>query len=91
MPGGVSGSREKAHPSSITWSFPTISASPASTTGSRLSFTTSAWISSSVSFQCSHSVRWKRYFAFGKVGTKRPFSSRVFQPTWSTCMWVQKT
>src|SRR5262249_23247039 len=32
-----------------------------------------------------------RYRALGKVGTQRPFSSRVFQPTWSTCRCVHKT
>ena len=31
------------------------------------------------------------YFALGKVGTQRPFSSRVFQPTWSTCRCVHIT
>ena len=29
--------------------------------------------------------------SFGKVGTQRPFSSRVFQPTWSTCKCVHIT
>jgi hypothetical protein len=26
-----------------------------------------------------------------EVGTQRPSTSRVFQPTWSTCRWVQST
>ena len=32
-----------------------------------------------------------KYFALGNVGTQRPSTSRVFQPTWSTCRWVQST
>jgi hypothetical protein len=31
------------------------------------------------------------YLAFLKVGTHLPFSSLVFQPTWSTCRWVHIT
>ena len=43
------------------------------------------------SSQAAYSRLWKMYFAFGKVGTQRPFTSRVFQPQWSMCRWVQKT
>ena len=31
------------------------------------------------------------YLALGKVGTHRPSTSRVFQPTWSQCRCVHMT
>ena len=39
----------------------------------------------------SHSVPRTRYLALGNVGTHLPFTSIVFQPTWSTCRCVQIT
>ncbi len=71
----------------------TITACPASTTGTTLSAMQPDF-SRPASFSCfqnSHSSPGKTYLAFGNVGTQRPFTMRVFQPTWSTCRCVHST
>src|SRR5882757_1903564 len=71
----------------------TRSARPASAIGFTESLNTASLSASSWlwSRQYSYSVLPNTYLAFGKVGTHLPSTSRVFQPTWSTCRWVQRT
>src|SRR4030095_10119348 len=71
----------------------TSRALPASITGATLSVKQpdASRPSSCSCFQNSNSEPTITYFAFGKVGTHLSFTSRVFQPTWSTCRWVQST
>ena len=68
-------------------------ARPASTMGVTLSAMQPSF-SAPVSlwcFQNCHSSPTKTYRAFGNVGTQRPSTSEVFQPTWSMCRWVHTT
>src|SRR5258708_3789056 len=71
----------------------TICARLAATIGSTESVIQGTPEGSSFSFwvQNASSRSAMRYFALGKVGTQRPLSSRVFQPTWSTCRCVHIT
>src|ERR1700739_722895 len=59
--------------------------------GRTLSRIGSSGVSRSTSAQYSYSFFENRYLALGKVGTQRPFSSLVFQPTWSPCRCVHMT
>src|SRR5215813_10140266 len=59
--------------------------------GRTLSLIGSSGVSRWTPSQYSYSFLEKRYFVLGKVGTQRPFSSRVFQPTWSPCRCVHMT
>src|SRR5262252_10799530 len=59
--------------------------------GNTLSLIGSSGVSRWTPSQYSYSFLEERYLALGKVGTQRPFSSRVFQPTWSPCRCVHMT
>src|SRR5882672_8588481 len=78
------------------WSLSIITALPASTMGNTESSNEpsltlpSPCLPRSLS-QWAYSRLANRYFALGKVGTQRPSTSWVFQPTWSTCRWVHIT
>src|SRR5215217_7323046 len=78
------------------WSLSIITALPASTMGSTESSNEpsltlpSPCLPRSLS-QWAYSRLPNRYLALGNVGTQRPSTSWVFQPTWSTCRWVHIT
>src|SRR5229473_3496371 len=83
-------------PTCRTWTPGSTSASPfknstrwfPSSRGVKSSVTYPDWLRASGCKAKSHSLRWMKWRAFGKVSSRQPPSSRVSPPAWSQCRCV---